>query len=136
MKTQEYKELAHKSIKAFGGKACAVNSYGCYHEILVFAEEPVCIGHEWVGNVLGKHSIKEYSGPENSLIVLEAPKELEITGEIETFEQISRRDYFAGLAMQAIITTDINQNFSEEKVAQRSYAQADAMLERQIKPQK
>ena len=40
-------------------------------------------------------------------------------------ENISKRDYFAGLAMQALIGYEVDM----AAVAKRSYEQADAMLE-------
>lgn len=38
------------------------------------------------------------------------------------------RDHFAGLAMQAHITTDVNDTCPPDKIAEIAYRQADAML--------
>jgi hypothetical protein len=48
-------------------------------------------------------------------------------------EGISLRDHFAGLAMQGLLSSDINTKWDEDDVALIAYGQADAMLERRDK---
>ncbi len=38
------------------------------------------------------------------------------------------RDHFAGLAMQGLLSADINNKWSEDDIAMSAYEQADAML--------
>lgn len=45
-------------------------------------------------------------------------------------EGITLRDHFAGLAMQGLLSSDINTKWDEDDIALISYGQADAMLER------
>ena len=45
-------------------------------------------------------------------------------------EGISLRDHFAGLAMQGLLSSDINTKWDEDDIALIAYGQADAMLER------
>lgn len=48
-------------------------------------------------------------------------------------EGISLRDHFAGLAMQGLLSSDINTKWDEDDVALIAYGQADAMLKRKEK---
>ena len=43
-------------------------------------------------------------------------------------EEISLRDHFAGLAMQGLLSSDINTKWDEDDIALIAYGQADAML--------
>ena len=48
-------------------------------------------------------------------------------------EGISLRDHFAGLAMQGLLSSDINTKWDEDDIALIAYGQADAMLKRREK---
>ena len=43
-------------------------------------------------------------------------------------EGLTKREYFAGLAMQGLLTSDTDCDFSECAVARMSVSQADALL--------
>ena len=43
------------------------------------------------------------------------------------------RDHFAGLAMQGLLSSDINTKWDEDDIALIAYGQADAMLKRREK---
>ena len=48
--------------------------------------------------------------------------------DFDGFEGLSKREHFAGLAMQAVVTADLNMNMTERDAAAFAVLQADALL--------
>jgi len=44
------------------------------------------------------------------------------------YEGLNKREYFAGLAMQGVLTSDPHQNYSSDSVARQAVCIADALL--------
>ena len=48
--------------------------------------------------------------------------------DFDGYEGLSKREHFAGLAMQAVVTADLNMNMTERDAAEFAVLQADALL--------
>ena len=56
------------------------------------------------------------------------PEVTELGGRTASFPGLTKREYFAGLAMQSILAADTEQSYTSESIAREATQVADALL--------